>query len=55
MATIDRTQATTLMSEERPLTVSELTQLVRYLHRQCEEQENKMRQLKSEIGRVARR
>lgn len=54
-ATIDRTQATTLMTEERPLTVSELTQLVRYLNRHCEDQDNKMRQLKSEIGRVARK
>ncbi len=53
--TIDRTLATTLMSEERPLTVAELTQLVRYLNRHCEDQDNKMRQLKSEIGRVARK
>ncbi len=55
MATIDRTQATALMIEERPLTVAELTQIVRYLNRHCEEQDNKMRQLKGEIGRVARR
>ncbi len=55
MATIDRTQATALMAEERPLTVAELTQLVRYLNRHCEEQDNKMRQLKGEIGRVARK
>lgn len=53
--TIDRTLATSLMSEERPLTVAELTQLVRYLNRHCEDQDNKMRQLKSEIGRVARK
>jgi hypothetical protein len=53
--TIDRTLATSLMSEERPLTIAELTQLVRYLNRHCEDQDNKMRQLKSEIGRVARK
>jgi len=53
--TIDRTLATSLMTEERPLTVTELTQLVRYLNRHCEDQESKLRQLKSEIGRVARR
>lgn len=53
-ATIDRTLATSLMSEERPLTVAELTQLVRYLNRHCEDQDSKMRQLKGEIGRVGR-
>jgi hypothetical protein len=52
--TIDRTLATSLMTEERPLTVAELTQLVRYLNRHCEDQDGKIRQLKSEIGRVAR-
>jgi hypothetical protein len=52
---IDRTQATTLLAEERPLTVAELTQMLRFLNRHCEDQDNKMRQLKSEIGRVARK
>ena len=52
---LDRSQATVLVAEERTLTVGELTQLVRYLNRHCEEQDNKMRQLKSEIGRLARR
>lgn len=52
---IDRTQATTLLGEDRPLTISELTQMLRFLNRHCEDQDNKMRQLKSEIGRVARK
>lgn len=52
---IDRTQATTLLGVERPLTVDELTQMMRFLNRHCEDQDNKMRQLKSEIGRVARK
>ena len=56
MATvIDRTQATILLGEARPLTVEETTQLLRFLNRHCEDQDNKMRQLKSELGRVARR
>ena len=52
---LDRGQATVLLAEERPFTAGELTQLVRYLNRHCEEQDNKIRQLKSEIGRLARR
>ena len=52
---IDRTQATELLGADRPLTISELTQMLRFLNRHCEDQDNKMRQLKSEIGRVARK
>ncbi len=52
---IDRTQATALLGAERPLTVGELTQMLRFLNRHCEDQDSKMRQLKSEIGRVARK
>lgn len=54
-AIIDRTKTTALLAEERPLTVAELTQILRFLNRHCEDQDNKMRQLKSEIGRVARK
>ena len=50
-----RGQAAVVIAEERPLSVGELTQPVRHLNRHSEEQDNKMRQLKSEIGRFARR
>jgi len=54
-AIIDRTKTTALLAEERPLTTVELTQILRFLSRHCEDQDSKMRQLKSEIGRVARK
>ncbi|HEX3135460.1 MAG TPA: hypothetical protein VHX44_17995, partial [Planctomycetota bacterium] len=53
-AIIDRTKTTALLAEERPLTTVELTQILRFLNRHCEDQDNKMRQLKGEIGRVGR-
>lgn len=54
-AIIDRTKTTALLAEERPLTTAEMTQILRFLNRHCEDQDNKMRQLKSEIGRVGRK
>lgn len=54
-AIIDRTKTTALLAEARPLTIAETTQILRFLNRHCEEQDNKMRQLKGEIGRVARK
>ncbi|MBA3700374.1 MAG: hypothetical protein H0W78_16125 [Planctomycetes bacterium] len=54
-AVIDRTKTTALLAEDRPLTTVELTQILRFLNRHCEDQDSKMRQLKSEIGRVARK
>lgn len=52
---IDRTKTTALLAEERPLTTVELTQILRFLNRHGEDQDSKLRQLKGEIGRVARR
>ena len=54
-AIIDRTKTTALLAEERPLTTVELTQILRFLNRHCEDQDSKIRQLKGEIGRVARK
>ena len=54
-AIIDRTKTTALLAEEHALTTVELTQILRFLNRHSEDQDNKIRQLKSEIGRVARK
>jgi hypothetical protein len=55
LAIIDRTTATSLLKEERPLTSTETADVLRFLNRHCEDMENKVRQLKSELGRVSRR
>jgi hypothetical protein len=52
---IDRAQANVLLSAEEPINPTDMMKLLRFLNRHCEDQDNKMRQLKSEIGRVARK
>jgi hypothetical protein len=52
---IDRAQVNVLLDAAEPMKPSDMIQVLRFLTRHCEDQDNKMRQLKSELGRVARK
>lgn len=48
-------EAQTLLGKADPLSPAEMVRLLRYLKRANDELAGKLRQLKSEVGRVARR
>jgi hypothetical protein len=52
---IDRAQVTVLLDAAEPIKPADMMKVLRYLAGHCDEQENKIRQLKSELGRVARK
>ena len=54
IAAINADVAQTLLGKSTPLSADEVAKLLRFLKHTNDELANKLRQLKSEIGRVAR-